>query len=71
MGKYIKVGDLVRSRWRTDYNEKEYGIIIQSRQTWGNAGPQYSRVFWGDERGFKKLNWEPNSRLELISEHVI
>ena len=63
----MKVGDLVRSRWRTNYNEKEYGIIIQARY---EALSQYSRVFWGDERGYDKLTWELTSRLELISEHM-
>jgi len=68
----MKVGDLVKSRWRTNYNEKEYGIIIQARQEGPRrAGPQYSRVFWGDERGYDKLTWELTSRLELISEHMV
>jgi hypothetical protein len=58
----LKVGDLVKSKWCTDYNENDYGIVkcVSKSKSHG-----YVAVAWTDDF-FSE--WQAEGSLDLISD---
>jgi len=57
----LKVGDLVKSKWRTSYNQNDYGIVVRTHKTKPFG---YVAVAWNDDF-FNE--WQPEASLDLIS----